>query len=184
VDYGPVTILTLDSSNGTPDQTAADFEGQTKLTGKQFTVPGTDTQENYTLAQYNAAGGNDLSGFGPGSDQYIWLEENLKDARYNGQLIFVQYHHASYSSGEHGVPMNHELSVGQVGTPMRVINPMLEEYGVVAVFSGHDELFERSFVDEDNDGKGIMYYDVGVAGDGLRGEKRDWLGNPLNTLDY
>tara|TARA_R110002020_G_scaffold231_1_gene1160 strand:+ start:42443 stop:44773 length:2331 start_codon:yes stop_codon:yes gene_type:complete len=45
-------------------------------------------------------------------------------------------------------------------------------------------LFERSFVDEDNDGKGIMYYDVGVAGDGLRGEKRDWLGNPFNTLDY
>ena len=45
-------------------------------------------------------------------------------------------------------------------------------------------MFERSFVDEDNDGKGIMYYDVGVAGDGLRGEKRDWLGNPFNTLDY
>jgi hypothetical protein len=184
VDYGPVTILTLDSSNGTPDQTAADFEDQPKLTGKQFTVPGTDTQENYTQAQYNAAGGTDLSGFGPGSDQYIWLEENLKNASQNGQIIFVQYHHIAYSSGEHGVPLNHELSIGQVGTPMRVINPLLEEYGVVAVFSGHDEIFERSFVDEDNDGKGIMYYDVGVAGDGMRGEKRDWLGNPFNTLDY
>ncbi|WP_233754443.1 T9SS type A sorting domain-containing protein [Algoriphagus sp. AGSA1] len=184
VDYGPVTILTLDSSNGTPDQTAADFEGQPKLTGKQFSVPGTDTQENYNQAQYNAAGGNDLSGFGPGSDQYIWLEENLKDASESGQLIFVQYHHIAYSSGEHGVPMNHELSVGQVGTPMRVLNPILERYGVIAVLSGHDELFERSFVDEDGDGKGIMYYDVGVAGDGMRGEKRDWFGNPFNTLDY
>ncbi|WP_339707972.1 T9SS type A sorting domain-containing protein [Algoriphagus aquimarinus] len=184
VDYGPVTILTLDSSNGTPDQTAADFDGQPKLTGKQYTLPGTDTQEHYTQAQYNAAGGNDLSGFGPGSDQYIWLEENLKNASENGQLIFVQYHHIAFSSGEHGVPLNHELSIGQVGTPMRVINPMLEEYGVVAVFAGHDELFERSFVDEDSDGKGVMYYDVGVAGDGLRGEKRDWFGNPFNTLDY
>lgn len=184
VDYGPVTILTLDSSNGMPDQTSADFDGQTKLTGRQFTVPGTDTQEHYTQAQYNSAGGNDLSGFGQGSDQYIWLEENLKDASGKGQLIFVQYHHIAYSSGEHGVPMNHELSVGQVGTPMRVLNPMLEEYGVVAVFSGHDELFERSFVDENNDGKGILYYDVGVAGDGLRGEKRDWLGNLFNVLDY
>ncbi|MEB2781766.1 T9SS type A sorting domain-containing protein [Algoriphagus sp. C2-6-M1] len=184
VDYGPVTILTLDSSNGTPDQTAADFDGQTKLTGTQFTVPGTDTQEHYTQAQYNAAGGNDLSSFGPGSDQYIWLEENLKNASENGQLIFVQYHHIAFSSGEHGVPMNHELSIGQVGTPMRILNPILEEYGVIAVFSGHDELFERSFVDEDSDGKGVMYYDVGVAGDGLRGEKRDWLGNPYNTLDY
>lgn len=184
VDYGPVTILTLDSSNGTPDQTASDFDGQPKLTGKQYTVPGTDTQENYTQAQYNAAGGNDLSSFGPGSDQYIWLEENLKNASENGQLIFVQYHHIAFSSGEHGVPLNHELSIGQVGTPMRVINPMLEEYGVVAVFAGHDEIFERSFVDEDSDGKGVMYYDVGVAGDGLRGEKRDWFGNPFNTLDY
>lgn len=184
VDYGPVTILTLDSSNGTPDQTAADFDGQPKLTGKQYTVPGTDTQENYTQAQYNAAGGKDLSSFGPGSDQYLWLEENLKEAREKGQLIFVQYHHIAFSSGEHGVPLNHELSIGQVGTPMRILNPMLEEYGVIAVFSGHDEMFERSFVDEDKDGNGIMYYDVGVAGDGLRGEKRDWNGNPLNTLDY
>ncbi|PZX48297.1 T9SS type A sorting domain-containing protein [Algoriphagus chordae] len=184
VDYGPVTILTLDSSNGTPDQTEADFDGQPKLSGKEFTLPGTDTQENYTDSQYKAAGGNDLSSFGPGSDQYIWLEDNLKDASEAGQLIFVQYHHIAFSSGEHGVPLNHELSIGQVGTPMRVLNPMLEEYGVIAVFSGHDELFERSFVDEDSDGKGIMYYDVGVAGDGMRGEKRDWLGNPLNTLDY
>ncbi len=183
-DYGPVTILTLDSSNGIPDQNASDFEGQTKLKGKEYTVPGTDTQENYTQSQYESAGGKDLSGFGPGSDQYVWLEKNLKEASDSGQLIFVQYHHIAFSSGEHGVPLNHELSVGQVGTPLRVLNPLLEQFGVIAVFSGHDELFERSFVDEDGDGEGIMYYDVGVAGDGMRGEKRDWLGNPLNTLDY
>ncbi|MBN7816196.1 T9SS type A sorting domain-containing protein [Algoriphagus pacificus] len=183
-DYGPITVLTIDSSNGTPDQTAADFEGQTKLKGKEYTVPGTDTQENYTESQYKGAGGNDLSSFGPGSAQYEWLESNLKEANESGQLIFVQYHHIAFSSGEHGVPLNHELSIGQVGTPLRVLNPLLEQYGVIAVFSGHDELFERSFVDEDGDGKGIMYYDVGVAGDGMRGEKRDWLGNPLNTLDY
>jgi 3',5'-cyclic AMP phosphodiesterase CpdA len=183
-DYGPVTILTLDSSNGTPDQHPSDFDGQTKLTGKEFTEPGTDTQENYTASKYVSNGGKDLSSFGPGSDQYLWLEANLKAASEAGQLIFVQYHHIAFSSGEHGVPLNHELSIGQVGTPLQVLNPLLEQYGVIAVFSGHDELFERSFVDEDGDGKGIMYYDVGVAGDGMRGEKRDWLGNPLNTLNY
>jgi hypothetical protein len=184
VDYGPVTILTLDSSNGTPEQQASDFDGTTKLTGTQFTVPGTDTQENFTQTQYAGYGGTDLSGFGPGTDQYIWLEENLKTASAAGQLIFVQYHHIAFSSGEHGVPLNHELSIGQVGTPLRVLNPLLEKYGVIAVFSGHDELFERSFVDEDGDGKGIDYYDVGVAGDGMRGEKRDWLKTPLQTLNY
>jgi 3',5'-cyclic AMP phosphodiesterase CpdA len=184
VDYGPVTILTLDSSNGTPEQQPSDFDGTTKLTGTQFTVPGTDTQENFTQTQYAGYGGTDLSGFGPGTDQYIWLEENLKSASASGQLIFVQYHHIAFSSGERGVPLNHELSIGQVGTPLRVLNPLLEKYGVIAVFSGHDELFERSFVDEDGDGKGIHYYDVGVAGDGMRGEKRDWLKTPLQTLNY
>lgn len=184
VDYGPITILTLDSSNGIPDQKASDFDGTEKLTGTQFTEPGTDTQENFTQAEYESNGGTDLSGFGPGTDQYIWLQENLKNASESGQLIFVQYHHIAYSSGEHGVPLNHELSIGQVGTPLRVLNPLFEEYGVIAVFSGHDELFERSFVDENNDGKGVMYYDVGVAGDGMRGEKRKWNTNPLETLNY
>ncbi len=183
-DYGPVTILTVDSSNGTPDQLTSDFDGVTKLKGKEFTVPGTDTQENYTEATYKARGGNDLSSFGPGSDQYAWLEANLKDAKESGQLIFIQYHHIAFSSGEHGVPLNHELSVGQVGTPMQVLNPLFEQYGVVAVLSGHDEIFERSFVDQDNDGKGVLYYDVGVAGDGIRAVKRDWKNNPLITLDY
>jgi 3',5'-cyclic AMP phosphodiesterase CpdA len=183
-DYGPITILTVDSSNGTPDQLTSDFDGVTKLKGKEFTVPGTDTQENYTEAIYKARGGDDLSSFGPGTDQYIWLEANLKEASDAGQLIFVQYHHIAFSSGEHGVPLNHDLSVGQVGTPMQILNPLFEQFGVIAVLSGHDELFERSFVDEDSDGKGVLYYDVGVAGDGIRSVKRDWRNNPLKTLDY
>jgi hypothetical protein len=48
---------------------------------------------------------------------------------------------------------------------------MFEKYGVSAVISGHDEMFERSWVDEDGDGKGFHSYDVGVAADGLRGEQ-------------
>lgn len=183
-DYGPITILTLDSSNGTPDQKRLDFSDDQKLKNKEFSGPGTDTQENFTQAQYTAAGGSDLSGFGPGTAQYLWLEENLKSASEAKKMIFVQFHHISFSSGEHGVPMNHELSTGQGGTPMRIIHPLLEEYGVIAVIAGHDELFERSFVDQNGDGKGVHYYDVGVAGDGLRGVKRNWFSNPLETLDY
>lgn len=184
VDYGPITVLTLDSSNGTPDQKRSDFPSEQRLKNQELTALGTDTQENYTLSQYEASGGNDLSGFGPGSPQYEWLEANLKDAKDAGQLIFVQFHHIPYSSGEHGVPINHELATGQGGIPMRILHPKFEEYGVIAVFAGHDELFERSFVDEDLDGQGVMYYDVGVAGDGMRGEKRNYLKNPLELLNY
>jgi hypothetical protein len=42
---------------------------------------------------------------------------------------------------------------------------------IAAVISGHDEMFERSWVDEDGDGAGFQSYDVGVAADGLRGEQ-------------
>lgn len=183
-DYGPITILTLDSSNGTPDQKRSDFSDDQKIKNKILTEIGTDTQENYTEAMYLSAGGTDLSGFGPGSSQYIWLEKNLELAKNQGRLIFVQFHHIPFSSGEHGVPINHELATGQSGIPMRILNPLFEKYEVIAVFVGHDELFERSFVDADGDGKGVHYYDVGVAGDGLRGVKRDWLSNPFETLDY
>ncbi|MFC3414757.1 T9SS type A sorting domain-containing protein [Algoriphagus hitonicola] len=184
VDYGPVTILTLDSSNGTPDQSADDFSEEEKISGKELTELGTDTQENFTAAEYQSNGGTDLSGFAQGSDQYIWLEANLKEASESGQLIFVQYHHIAYSSGEHGVPLNHELNIGQSGVPMRILNQLLEEYGVIAVLSGHDELFERSVVDENGDGKSILYYDVGVAGDGIFGVKRDYRSSPFPKVDY
>jgi hypothetical protein len=177
IDYGPVTLITLDSSNGEPDDTPGNYPDEQKATGQEYRGPGTDTQNNYTREQYEAAGGTDLADFNPGSTQWNWAEEQLADARSQGQIIFVQFHHAPYSSGEHGLPMYHELTSGQGGTPMRQYHSMFEEYGVAAVLSGHSEMFERSYVSE-SDGPGVHYYDVGVAGDGLRGERRD--GTSLN----
>ena len=182
-DYGPVTILTLDSSNGEPDDSRDNYGGEgqpSEISGQQYTGPGTDTQENVTREQYEAAGGTDLADFNPGSPQWNWVIEQLESARAEGQYVFAQFHHAPYSSGTHGLPMNHEDSSGQGGTPMRQYQSLFEEYGVVAVFSGHSEMFERSFVDEDNDGEGVYYYDVGVAGDGMRGERTDEEGTLLS----
>lgn len=166
-DYGPITVITLDSSNGEPDQTIN---------------PGaldTDTQNNFTAAQYAAGGGTDLSDFNPGSVQYAWAQAQLADARSKGQIIFVQWHHTAYSVGEHALPMNWTgsglSSSGQGGTPMRVYQPLLEQYGVVAALTGHSEIWERSYVDLNSDGKGVHHIDVGTAGDGLRG--------PLTNLD-
>jgi hypothetical protein len=187
IDYGPLTILTLDSNNGEPDDRSANYPPEEKLTGTQFTGPGTDTQENFTREEYESAGGTDLSDFNPGSTQWNWVERQLIDARAHGQMILVQFHHVPYSSGEHGLPMNHALTSGQGGTPMRVYHPLFERYGVAAVISGHSEMFERSFVDADGDGVGVHYYDVGVAGDGLRGVRREGAtldSAPLNYNPY
>ncbi len=182
IDYGPITIITLDSSNGEPDDRPQNYVN--KATGTQFNGPGTDTQNNYTRAQYEAAGGTDLADINPGSPQWNWTQAQLADARAKGQIVVVQFHHVPFSNGEHGVPMDHLLTTGQGGTPMRQYHPMFEQFGVAAVFSGHSEMFERSFVDSNGDGLGVHYYDVGVAGDGLRGGKRN--GGSLNDalLNY
>ncbi len=140
VDYGPVTILTLDSSNGLPDSTDA------------------DTNININLSTYP---GTDLPDINPGSDQWNWTIAQLKDAREKGQIIFVQFHHIPYSSGGHSLPLTAEKSSGQAGIPMRVYTPEFKKYGVIAVFCGHNESLEHSIVD------GIHFWDVGIAGDGF-----------------
>ena len=140
IDYGKITILTLDSSNGLPDSTDA------------------DTNININKATYP---GDNLPDYNPGSDQWQWTLEQLQDASAKGQLIFIQFHHIPYSSGGHSLPMSVEGSSGQAGIPMRIYTPYFKKYGVVAVFCGHNESFEHSIVDN------IHFFDTGVAGDGF-----------------
>ena len=186
LDYGPLTVITLDSTNGLPDEnldegvlTGEPFSGDdSNLTPERLS---TDTQGSFTAEEYAEAyaevfdaspADTDLPNMDPGSAQWDWAQQQLADARDQGQIILVQFHHAAYSSGVHGTPPNHEEHPdNQSGVAMRAYTPMLEEYGVAAVISGHDEMFERSWVDEDGDGVGLNVYDVGVAADGLRGEQ-------------
>lgn len=139
-DYGPVTLLTLDSCNGLPDDT--DF----------------DTNINIDAATYP---GDDMPDLNPGSDQWNWVMAQLKDARAKGQVIFAQFHHIPYSSGGHIIPVSMKDSSGQAGVPMRVYTPSFQYYGVTAVLCGHNETFERSLVGD------VLFYDAGVAGDGI-----------------
>lgn len=185
VDHGPVTVITLDSTNGVPDESTVTgplsnpvFSGDdSSLTQENLS---TDTQGEFTEAEYDAAftrlfpgttaADSDLPNLN-GTEQWEWAQAQLADARAAGQIVVVQFHHAAYSSGVHGTPPNHEFPDNQSGVAMRAYTPMFERYGVAAVLSGHDEMFERSWVDSDGDGLGFHSYDVGVAADGLRGEQ-------------
>ncbi|GHD41762.1 LPXTG cell wall anchor domain-containing protein [Mycetocola manganoxydans] len=188
VDFGPVTVISVDATNGSPDATADTAPDSEASTGDDSTLTpeqyGTDTQGSFTLAEYQrdfpvaiengwiAEGAQpDQPAFHPGSEQYVWLEKQLKDARSQGQTIVVQWHHVAYSNGVHGTTMGNDHPDDQPGTPMRIVTPLLEKYGVSTVISGHDEMFEASYVDEAGDGTGVWHWDVGVASDGLRGEK-------------
>lgn len=196
-DIGPITLLTLDSTNGIPDESTKTDTYTGKVYGEEDSILDesawaeqgidgdpymtTDTQGEFTADSYNNAytevfegttlQDSDLPNFNPGTEQYKWAQEQLKDAREKGQIILVQFHHAAYSSGVHGAPPNHEYADNQSGVAMRVYTPLFEEYEVAVVISGHDEMFERSWVDLNGDGNGFHSYDVGVAADGLRGEK-------------
>ena len=150
VDYGPITLMTLDSSDGQPHQTANDT--------------------NHNLSGSHAAD------FHPGSEQYAWLERQLAEAQQRSRFTFVQFHHTMYGSGPHSVPFGQSNFSGQSGIAMRVLEPLFHRYGVDAVFSGHDELLERSMTEgQETRPNGtkrlnrIHFYDAGLAGDGLRG---------------
>ncbi len=150
IDYGPVTLISLDSSDGSPSKSAADT--------------------NHNLEGSNAPD------FNPGSEQFAWAETQLADAQRKGQLLFVQFHHTMFGSGPHSIPFGNEGFSGQSGIPMRIYLPLFLKYGVDLVFSGHDEMLERSVVtgqeqllDGTTQPHAIHFYDVGIGGDGLRG---------------
>jgi hypothetical protein len=150
LDYGPVSLLCLDSSDGGPHQTEHDT--------------------NFNLVASHAPD------FNPGSEQYAWLERELAEARRRSRFVFVQFHHTMFGSGPHSVPLGHPNFSGQSGRAMRCLLPLLMKHGVDAVFSGHDELWERSeatgeqvLADGTTRRHTLVCYDVGIGGDGLRG---------------
>jgi len=166
-DYGPITIIVLDVNNGAPQ--------------------GNEADTNYYLLGEGDIGGPDngkggAPNFLPGSRQYQWLEAQLKDAQKTAAFTFVVLHQCPYSSGPHGRPAG--VLKGQdplSGRPVQRIVPLMIEYGVDAIFSGHDEMYEHSIiVGAEFLGEGdarsaegrphrLHVFDVGIAGDGLRG---------------
>lgn len=150
IDYGPISLITVDSSDGLPHKTASDT--------------------NHSLE------GSHAPDFNPGSEQYRWLEQQLADAQRRSRFTFVQFHHTQYGSGPHSIPFGQTGFSGQSGIAMRILQPLLFRYGVDVVFSGHDELLERSATTGTEiglDGQPrphtLQCYDVGIGGDGLRG---------------
>ncbi len=165
VDYGPATFIVLDACNNSPNSSNDDT--------------------NFYLLGENDPGGGNAPDFGFGSQQYEWLEAQLLESQVNSLFTFVIFHHAPYSVGPHGFPAGIvESSDNQSGVPVRLLTPLFMRYGVDAVFSGHDEIWERSEIsgieikpDESEEIHTIHFYDVGTGGDGLRGPV-EGLDNP------
>ncbi len=156
LEYGPMRLIALDVCNNSPNESNEDT--------------------NFYLLGENDTNGGFAPDFGPGSRQYQWLERQLAEAQQDKLFTFVVFHHAPYSSGPHGNPPGTGSNQDkQSGVPVRILTPLFMEYGVDAVFTGHDELWERSEIsgkeilpDGSEVDHNIHFYDVGIAGDGLR----------------
>lgn len=163
LEYGPARFIVLDVNNNSPHQSA-------------------DDTNFYQLGE-NDQGGGAAPDFLVGSRQYQWMEEQLARGQEEAHFTFVIMHHAPYTSGFHGLPPGFDTYQDPWSSvPVRQLTPVLMRYGVDAVFSGHDEIWERSEVlgtEITPDGAEvphtIHFYDVGVGGDGLR--------SPYNTVE-
>lgn len=155
--YGPVTFIVLDLCNNAPN--------------------GSEEDTNFFLLGEGEEGGGNAPGFHAGSEQYNWLIEELEAAQVRSLFTFVVFHHVPYSVGPHGFPAGEGDQLdNQSGVPVRALTPLFLEYGVDALFCGHDEILERSVVqgvERHPDGTtaphSLHVYDLGIGGDGLRG---------------
>lgn len=158
-DYGPVTLLSVDAnSNG---------------------ANGSGGDTNFFLLGADDPDGGNAPSFSVGSDQYIWLEAQLAEAQQEARFTFVAVHPVPYSVGPHGQPAGEfgEPGLDPIsGVPVQELTPLFLQYGVDALFAGHDEMWERSVVEGEEvlpDGTirahELHVYDLGTGGDGLRG---------------
>ena len=85
--------------------------------------------------------------------QLAWIEEALRTTKDDWKIC--AFHHPLYSDGvKHGAAL--ELRV--------ILEPILVEYGVDVVFSGHDHIYERL-----KPQKGVHYFVAGAGGQSERG---------------
>ena len=88
--------------------------------------------------------------------QVAWFENALKASADDWKIVY--FHHPLYSNaGRHGSDV--ELRVA--------LEPLLLQYGVNVVFSGHDHVYERLTPQ-----KGITYFVEGASGQLARGDVR------------
>jgi len=155
VRHGPLTLIVLDVNNGLPERS--------------------DGDTNWFLAGEDAGG--PTPAWQAGSAQAAWLEAELERAQQNSAFTFVMMHPAPYASGVHNRPPGTDEGRDFAsGVPLRSLTPLFLRYGVDAVFSGHDEMLERSVVsgtevrpNGERIAHDLQFVVAGIGGDGLRG---------------
>jgi 3',5'-cyclic AMP phosphodiesterase CpdA len=100
------------------------------------------------------------------SPQKAWLQQALRASTARWKIAV--FHHPIYSSGD-----KHGSDVGL----RKQLEPLLTAYGVNAVFSGHDHIYERTKPQQ-----GIQYFVTGAGGKTRRGGVK--LDSPIRQVSF
>ena len=143
-----------------------------------------NTSDN-ALDNHTILNDGDTPDWEPGSEQYIWMTNQLDYAQRNAAMTFVTFHPAPYSRGVHGDPTD-----SQRGMELRTLDPVFRQYGVDGVLVSHDHMVERTVTgpagyhtkytgglgdvqtwrDEDN----LNYFTQGNSGQASRSADTGW----------
>ena len=107
---------------------------------------------NYGCAHFVVINSN--MDYRPGSEQWVWLEQDLRKFR-DARWKFVVFHHPPYCSNNCEIPKT------------RMLSPLFEKYGVDIVYAAHATIYERFYsitgekYDKEN---GVVYFVSGGGG--------------------
>ena len=136
--------------------TPGNHEERNPMVPQLFEAPGSGTfQDCYSFdwGPVHVATINTNRDYGPGSEQYRFLETDLAGTSRPFKVFFG--HHPTYSSSFHG----------DTERMQRCLKPLFERYGVQLVFAGHDHCYERLVIN------GINYIVTGGGGASLSGDR-------------
>lgn len=141
--------------SGTPVYPAlGNHEKESELYFDNFELPGNERWYSVDdIEGFNFIVLDTESALSVASSQYQWLQSELASSVSSTEYTIVTFHYPLYSTGKHGSDEKH------IGADLV---PLFEEYGVDAVFNGHDHDYERSTVN------GIRYIVSGGGGAPLR----------------
>ncbi len=142
-------------SSGTPIYPAlGNHEYESQLYFDNFELPGTERWYSVDdIEGFNFIILDTESDLSVASSQYQWLQSELTSSFSSTDFTIVTFHYPLYRTGRYG---------GDEKSIRDDLVPLFEQYGVDAVFSGHDHDYERSTVN------GIRYIVTGGGGAPLR----------------
>ncbi|MBI4300461.1 MAG: metallophosphoesterase family protein [Chloroflexi bacterium] len=88
-----------------------------------------------------------FSDYGPGSEQYAWLERDLRETARPWKIVFAHYPPYDFSSFR-----------GSALAVREALAPLFEKYGVQVVFGGHNHHYQRNLAN------GVTYIVTGGGG--------------------